>query len=87
MKMTWNINIYFSYLRLRAGRAASLRRVQTDSGTHSASYPMCTGSLYPGREADHSPLSSVEAKNPLSYTFAPPYVFMRGISLSTCLGS
>jgi hypothetical protein len=30
----------------------------------------------PGREADHSPPSSVEVKNAWSYTSAPQYVFM-----------
>jgi hypothetical protein len=41
---------------------------QTDSGAHSAFYPMGTGGLPPGlnwqeREADHSPGSSAEVKN------------------------
>jgi hypothetical protein len=31
----------------------------------------------PGREADHSPPSSAEVKNAWSYTFTPPYVFMK----------
>jgi hypothetical protein len=30
----------------------------------------------PGREADHSPLSSAEVKNEWSYTSTPQYVFM-----------
>jgi hypothetical protein len=30
----------------------------------------------PGREADHSPHSSAEAKNAWSYTFIPQYAFM-----------
>jgi hypothetical protein len=30
----------------------------------------------PGREADHSPPSSVEVKNALNFTSAPPYTFM-----------
>jgi hypothetical protein len=43
--------------------------VQTGSGAHPASYPMGTGSpfpggkAWPGRDADHSPPSSVEVKN------------------------
>jgi hypothetical protein len=43
--------------------------VQTGSGTHPASYPMGTGSPFPGgkarpgRDADHSPPSSAEVKN------------------------
>jgi hypothetical protein len=52
-------------------------RVQTGSGTHPASYPMGTrgsfpGVKRPGREADHSPLSSAEIKNTLNYTSTPP---------------
>jgi hypothetical protein len=43
-------------------------RVQTGSGAHPASYPMGTRGSFPeekrpGREADHSPLSSAEVKN------------------------
>jgi hypothetical protein len=40
--------------------------VQTGSGAHPASYPMCTGGPFPGgkarpgRDADHSPPSSAE---------------------------
>jgi hypothetical protein len=30
----------------------------------------------PGREADHSPLSSAEVKNVWSYTSTPQYIFM-----------
>jgi len=51
----------------------SLRhRVQTDSGTHSASYPMLPGSLSlglkrPGCEADNLLPSSAEIKNAWSY--------------------
>jgi hypothetical protein len=45
-----------------------LHSVQTFPGTHLASYPMGTRVLSPrvhrpGREADHSPLSSAEDKN------------------------
>jgi hypothetical protein len=42
--------------------------VQTGSGAHPTSYPMVTGGpfpggkLRPGRDADHSPLSSAEVK-------------------------
>jgi hypothetical protein len=42
--------------------------VQTGFGTHPASYPVGTGSLFPGgkarpgRDADHSPPSSAEVK-------------------------
>jgi hypothetical protein len=37
--------------------------VQTGSGAHPASYPMGTGGkARPGRDADHSPLSSAEVK-------------------------
>jgi hypothetical protein len=51
--------------------------VPTGSGTHPASYTM--GTRYfslrvkcPGREADHSPPSSVEVKNTWSYTYTTP---------------
>jgi hypothetical protein len=43
--------------------------VQTGSGSHPASCPMCTGGPFPwgkarpGRDADHSPPSSAEVKN------------------------
>jgi hypothetical protein len=43
--------------------------VQTSSGAHPASCPMDTGGPFPGdkprpgRDADHSPPSSAEAKN------------------------
>jgi hypothetical protein len=43
--------------------------VQNGSGAHPASYTMGTGGPFPGgkaltrRDADHSPLSSAEAKN------------------------
>jgi hypothetical protein len=32
--------------------------------------------LFPGREIDHSPPSSVEVKNEWSYASVPPYAFM-----------
>jgi len=43
-------------------------RVQTGSGSRTASYPMGTGGFLPGvkrqgRKADHSPPSSAEVKN------------------------
>jgi hypothetical protein len=55
--------------------------IQTDSGAHSASYPMVTGALSrevkrPGREADHSPPTSAEVKKIWIYTSIPPYAFM-----------
>jgi hypothetical protein len=52
--------------------------VQTGSGAHPASYPMGTGGPFPGgkarpgRDADHSPASSVEVKNEQElYLFSP----------------
>jgi len=63
-----------------AGIISLRHRVQTGSRTHSASYPMGTGGLFPpevkqpGREADHSPPSSVEVKNACCYT-STPHVF------------
>jgi hypothetical protein len=54
--------------------------VQDDSGVHPASYRMATGGSFagvmrPGREADHSPLSTAEVKKVWSYTSTPQYVF------------
>jgi hypothetical protein len=43
---------------------------------HPASYPMRTEAKRPGREADHSPPSNAEVKNPWNYTSIPPYVYM-----------
>jgi hypothetical protein len=57
-----------SRVRFPAGAGNfSLHRVQNGSGAHPASYPMGTGSSFPGvkrpgREADHSPSSSTEVK-------------------------
>jgi hypothetical protein len=50
-----------------AGNFSFHHRVQNGSGAHPASYPMGTkgsfpGVKRPGREADHSPTSSVEVK-------------------------
>jgi hypothetical protein len=56
--------------------------VQTGSGAHPASYTIGTGGPFPGglarpvRHADHSPPSSVEAKNEelyLLFPHAPPW--------------
>jgi hypothetical protein len=60
----------------------SLRHpAQIGPGAHQASYPMGTEGSYigvkrPGREADHSPPSSAEAKNAGTYTSTLQYVFM-----------
>jgi hypothetical protein len=40
-----------------------------------------TGGEAAGREADHSPPSSAEAKNAWSYTFTPQYAFMAWCSV------
>jgi hypothetical protein len=58
-----------------------LHVVQTGSGAHPASYPVCTGGSFPGaktarREADHSPPASAEVKKMWIYTSTPPYAFM-----------
>jgi hypothetical protein len=54
---------------------------QTDSGSHSDSYPMGTGTIIPGakrpgHEGDHSSSSSIKVKNVWSYTSTPQYVFV-----------
>jgi hypothetical protein len=61
-----------------------LHSVKTDYGAHPASYQWVLGTLspaekQPGREADHSPLSSAEVKNSWSYTSTS----WRGAYLST----
>jgi hypothetical protein len=38
-----------------------------------------------GREADHSPPTSVEVKNACSYTFIPP-IRIHGVVLSSSIG-
>jgi hypothetical protein len=62
-------------------RFSPLHVVQTGSGAHPASYPMCTAGHYPGVkrprcEAHHSAPTSAEVKNSWIYTSTPPYVFM-----------
>jgi hypothetical protein len=63
-------------------------RVQTGSGTHSASYPIqwVPGALSlevkrPGREADHSSPPSSGVKNVWNYTSAPA-IRLHGVVLS-----
>jgi hypothetical protein len=57
----------------RYGQEFSLLRiVQTGSGAHPASYPMCTGGSFPGvkqqeHEADHSSQTSAEVKKTWIY--------------------
>jgi hypothetical protein len=51
-----------------AGNFSLLHRIQSDSGTHPASYPVGTGGSLPGvkqlgREAGNSHPSSAEVKN------------------------
>jgi hypothetical protein len=55
-------------------------RVQTESGAHPASYPMCTSGYFHGvkqlgREADQSLPSSAEVKNEWGYSSTPPVRF------------
>jgi hypothetical protein len=55
--------------------------VQTGSGVHPTSYPMCTGGSFtvvkrPGRDAEHSLPASAEIKKMWIYTSTPPYAFM-----------
>jgi hypothetical protein len=45
------------------------------------------GVKWPGREADHSPPSSAEVKNALSYTSTPQYAFMTWCSVKKSTGS
>jgi len=55
--------------------------IHTSSGAHPAFYPMGTRDpsldvKQPGQGADSSPPSSARVKTALTYTSAPPYVFM-----------
>jgi hypothetical protein len=43
-------------------RIQLLHIVETGSGIHPTSYPMVTGGIAPGCEADHSPLTSAVVK-------------------------
>jgi hypothetical protein len=66
---------------LVGSRIFSSPRRATGSGVHTTSYLMGTEALSPGiqrpwREADHSPLASVEVKKMWIYTSIPPYAFM-----------
>jgi hypothetical protein len=61
-------------------------RVQTGSEAHPASYPVGTGDLSlrvkrPGREADHSPLSSAEVKECVELYLHSP-IRLHGVVLS-----
>jgi hypothetical protein len=52
--------------------------VQSSSGAHPASCTICTGGPFsggkvrPGRDADHSPQSSVKVEMTRNYTSSPP---------------
>jgi hypothetical protein len=55
--------------------------VQTGSEAHPVSYPMRTGSSFPGvkrqgREADYLLPASADDKNMWIYVSIPPYAFM-----------
>jgi hypothetical protein len=70
----------------RGGNFSLHYRVQTDSGTHSVSYPVDTrgfslGIKGPGREADQSPPPSAEVKKAWIYTSSPP-IRLHGVVLS-----
>jgi hypothetical protein len=87
---------------LRAGRSRGrisipgrgknfLHVVQTDSEVLPTSYPMGTGSCFPGlkwpgREADHSPPTSAEVKKMWIYTSTLPYAFMGQCLISYAQG-
>jgi hypothetical protein len=58
-----------------------LKIVQSGFGVHPTSYPMGTGSSFPGvkrsgREADNSPPTSAEVKKMWIYISTPQYAFM-----------
>jgi hypothetical protein len=69
-----------------AGNFSLHHRLENGSGAHSASFTMIPGALSlgikrPGREADHSPPTSVEVKNEWSYNPTPP-IRLHGVVLS-----
>jgi len=62
---------------------STYNKLQTNSGTHTASYPTGNRGSFPGgkaagdrSEAVHSPTSSAEVKNAMVLYFHPPNVFM-----------
>jgi hypothetical protein len=62
----------------RRGRIYFQYRIQTDSGSHPASYPISTEALSPSvkgpeHETTNLPPSRAEIKNAWSYTSIPPY--------------
>jgi hypothetical protein len=62
-----------------AGNFSLHHLVQTDSGTHPASYPMFTRGSFPGgKAADHSAPPIAEVKNAWSYTCTPP-IHLHGV--------
>jgi hypothetical protein len=68
-------------VRVPVGKEFSFLHVQTDPGVHPTSYTMGNGVSFPGvkrpgREAEHSPSTSVEVKAMWVYTSTSPYVFM-----------
>jgi hypothetical protein len=65
-----------------AGNFSLHRRVQNCSGTHPGSYPMGTRGSFPGREADHSPPSSVEVKEWVELYLHSP-IRLHGVVLSS----
>jgi hypothetical protein len=61
-------------------RFSIVHSVQTDYGTHPASYAVVKGTLSPGvkrpvREANHSSLSSAEVKNDGAIIALPIYIY------------
>jgi hypothetical protein len=70
-----------------AGNFSLHHRLQTVSGgpaqrpIQGVSGAISLGVKRPGREADHSPPSSAEVKNALSYNFTPQYAFMAWCSV------
>jgi hypothetical protein len=77
-------SVYLYGTNMRQGNSVAIfsvgfyfrRHVQTGSGAHLASYPMCTCGKATGYENDHSPPSNPRAKNAWRCTSAPPFAFM-----------
>jgi hypothetical protein len=74
------------WLRAESVKNSLLHVFQTGFGAQLDSYPMGTGSSFPGvkrprREADHSPLTIDEVKKIWIYTSTPP-IHLHGVVLN-----
>jgi hypothetical protein len=66
----WELGIFFFTTASRTALGPTQHPIQRVPGS------LSLGVKRPWREADHSPPSSAEVKNALSYTYTPQYAFM-----------